>query len=231
MKFAWNVLSVIAVANMLALLMFVGWLKAGDRLDRERMHEVRQAFAKTGAQRKADDAGALAKAEADRKLAAERAKEGTPPVTAAEALDLKIQLSQLDQARVEAIRREITILQDTLRRERQAVEADRATLTKDREEFEHARRVVADTEGNAQFKKTLATYESLKPDKSKAALRQLIELKQVDQAVAYLNAMQERSRTRIIDEFLKDDPKMATDLLERLRTRGMLARGPEGPVK
>ena len=58
-------------------------------------------------------------------------------------------------------------------------------------------------------------------------LQELLDLKQVDQVVSYLNAMQERTRTKIIDEFIKSDPKMATDLLERIRTRGMLARGPE----
>jgi hypothetical protein len=228
MNSAWTVVAVIAVANMLGLLAFVGWLKMGGRLDRERLHEVRQVLSKTVAQRKADEAAALAQSEADKKLAAEKAKEGTPPVTAAEALDLKIQLSELDQARLEAIRREIGILQDTLRRERLALEADRGALKKERDDFEHARQVVKDTEGDAQFKKTLGTYEALKPDKAKSALRQLIDLKQTDQAVAYLNAMQERTRTRIIDEFLKDDPKLATELLERLRTRGVLARGPEG---
>ena len=44
---------------------------------------------------------------------------------------------------------------------------------------------------------------------------------------AYLNAMQERTRTKVLDEFIKSDPKVATDLLERLRTRGIAARAPE----
>ncbi|MEX2219891.1 MAG: hypothetical protein WD749_14155 [Phycisphaerales bacterium] len=226
MRFLWNILAVMAVANLLALVGLLGWLKASGRLDGERLREVRLAFAKTTEERKAEEVAAGAKAEEDQKLAAEQAKVGTPPVTAAEALDLKIQLSQLDLARLEAIRREVGILQDTLRRERQAVEAERAALKNERDEFERARKEVAETEGSVQFKKTLATYEALKPDRAKMALEQLIQAKQVDQAVAYLNAMQERSRSRIIDEFLKGDPKLATDLLERLRVRGM-ARVPE----
>jgi hypothetical protein len=229
MKFLWNALAVLAVANFLGLAAFVGWLKMSDRLDRERLHEIRTVLTQTVAQRKADAESLVAKAEQDKATAAEQAKIGTPPVTASETLDLKIQLSQFDQARLEAMRRDVSLLQDTLRRERQALEADRTTLASERAGFEKARQVVAQTEGNAQFKKTLATYESLKPDKSKLALKELIDQKQTDQAVAYLNAMQERARTRVIDEFLKDDPKMAADLLERLRTRGMLARGPEEP--
>jgi hypothetical protein len=229
MKFLWNLLAVVAVSNVLGLLAFVGWLKASDRLDRERLHEVRAVLTKTAAQRTSEAQAAALKAEQDQKSAALQAKAGTLPVTAAESLDLKIQLSQFDQARLEAMRRDVAILQDTLRRERQSLETDRAALAKEREEFERARKIVADTEGSAQFKKTLASYESLKPDKSKLALQQLLEQKQVDQAVSYLDAMQERTRTKIIEEFLKDDPKVATDLLERLRTRGMLARAPESP--
>ena len=80
---------------------------------------------------------------------------------------------------------------------------------------------------NAQFKKALSTLEGLKPDKAKLALQQLLDKKEVDQVVSYLNAMQERNRTRIIDEFIKSDPGTATDLLERLRTRGLIARAVE----
>jgi hypothetical protein len=59
------------------------------------------------------------------------------------------------------------------------------------------------------------------------AFAQLIQQGEIDQVVAYLNAMQERTRTRIIDEFLTDQPGVATDLLERLRMRGIAAR-PQG---
>jgi hypothetical protein len=157
-----------------------------------------------------------------------RAKVGTAPVAAAEALDLKLQLSEFDQARLEAMKREVSILRDTLKRERAALDTDRAALHKERADFEQARRAVMNTDGTAQFKKALATYEGLKPDKAKLALKQLIDARQVDQVVAYLNAMQERARTRIVDEFLKDDPKVAADLLERLRMRGLTQRSPEG---
>lgn len=228
MKHIWNALAVIAVANLLALLGVAGWLKATGRLDSERVREVRALFTRTTTQRKAEADAAAAKAEQDKKDAELKAKVGTPPVTASEALDLKLQLSEVDQARLDAMKREIGILKDTLKRERDALLADRQALDKERADFQKARESVQQTEGNVQFKKALATYEGLKPDKAKLALKQLIDAKQTDQVVAYLNAMQERSRTRIFDEFLKDDPKVAADLLERLRTRGLTQRAPEG---
>ncbi|MFN0131487.1 MAG: hypothetical protein ACKVW3_02985 [Phycisphaerales bacterium] len=221
MKSIWTMLSVLAVANLLALLALVGWLKASDRLDATRMREVRQLFTETVAQRSAREKEEAAKVEAEKKAAELKAKEGTPPVTAAEKLDIKIHQSEADQARIDAARREIRLLQETLRREKLAVESEWAKLKQEQADFDRARKIVAETEGSAQFKKTLATIEGLKPDKAYTALQQLIDAKNVDQVVSYLNAMQERTRTKVVDEFLKTDPKVAADLLERLRTRGM----------
>ncbi len=46
-------------------------------------------------------------------------------------------------------------------------------------------------------------------------------------ALDYLNAMQPRARTKVITEFAKDDPKLAGELLERLRTYGQVPVGTE----
>jgi hypothetical protein len=46
----------------------------------------------------------------------------------------------------------------------------------------------------------------------------------MDSAVEYLNAMEERSRTKVMSEFAKDDPRLAAELLESLRRRGQFAR-------
>jgi hypothetical protein len=225
MRLLWMVLSVLAVANLLALLGFVGWLKASDRLDAARVVEVRRLFTETVAQREQRQEREQLAAEAEAQAALERERVKIPPVTAAGTLELKLQHSQADQARLEGIRREVQILQETLQRERVALDAGWSQLKREREDFERARRSVAETEGNAQFKKTLATYENLRPESAKVAIRQLIDDGSLEQAVAYLNAMQERTRTKLIDEIIKDDPKLATELLERLRTRGLSAAG------
>lgn len=229
MKAIWTILSVLAVANLLALGALVGWLRTSDRLDVTRVREVRKLLSETVSARKAREDEAAARATADEKAAAEKAKEGQPPVGAADALSLKLAQGKADQERLDSLKREVQILRDTLQRDRVQLDAEKATLKKEREDFERARKVVAETEGNAQFKKALATLEGLKPDKAKTTLQNLIDQKQVDQVVAYLNAMQERTRMKVLDEFVKSDPKVATDLLERLRTRGLSARAPESP--
>jgi len=227
MRTIWTVLSVMAVANLLALGAFVGWLRASDRLDLARVREVRQLVSETLTRKKSREDEVKAKLEAEQKAAAEKARQEQPPLSAADALALKLEIGKADQERVESLKREVQILRETLQRERSQLEADQTGLRKEREEFERARKAVAETEGNAQFKKALGTLEGLKPDQAKTALQQLIDQKQVEQVVAYLNAMQERTRTKVLDEFIKADPKVATDLLERLRTRGLAAREPE----
>lgn len=230
MKTIWTVLSVIAVANLMALLAFVGWLGATNRLDAGRVRDVRTMLARTIRDEHAAAEAVKAKEEAERKEAEEKAKAALPPVAASDTLELKLEQSKADQERMEAMKRDVRLLQDTLKRERMQLDEEWKALKKAQADFQLARETVAKTEGNAQFKKTLATYEGLKPDKAKTALQQLIDQKQVDQVVAYLNAMQERTRTKVIDEFIKSDPKVATDLLERLRVRGQIARGPEVPA-
>lgn len=227
MKSLWTMLSVLAVANLLALGAFVGWLKATDRISAERLTAVRGLFVETVAQQKAKAEEEAAKAAADQKAAAEKAKEGQTPLAASDVLNIKLEQGKADMERVESLKREVQILRETLQRERGQLDADRLALKKEKDEFERARKIVADTEGNAQFRKALATLEGLKSDKAKTALQQLIDGQQIEQVVAYLNSMQERTRTKIVDEFLKADPKVATDLLERLRTRGMQARASE----
>jgi hypothetical protein len=228
MKTLWTALSVLAVANLFALLGVGGWLAASQRLDVPRLREVRRLLSETAPERHEREERERTKREEADKAAAEAASARVLPVAAEGVLQLKLEESQADQARLEAARREVQIMQETLRRERRALDADREALAKERGDFEAARKQVVDSEGNAQFKKALSTLEGLKPDKAKAALQELIAASHTEQAVAYLNAMQERTRTKIIDEFIKDDPKVATDLLERIRTRGVLPAGPEG---
>jgi len=225
MKTIWSVLSVAAVANLLALVGIVLYLNSTGRLDAERMREMRVLLSETTAQRAAKAALAKEQAERDAKIGLEQAKVGTPPVTGADALLLKQEQSQIDMARLEMMRRDVEMLRDTLRRERTALDDQKVAFEKERKDFQQAREVVIKTESDEQFRKALATIEGLKADKAKATLQTMIDQQQVDQVVSYLDAMQERTRTKVMDEFVKADPKVAADLLERLRTRGVSVAG------
>lgn len=228
MSTLWRIVSVIAVANLLALLGLAGWLAASDRLDLARLRAVRQVLAPTRAADRAKEEEAKRQAEEAARAQAEKAKVGTPPVTAAERLAIKIEQSEADHQRLERARKEIEDLRRTLMLERDRLDADIAAFAAQRAAFDAERRRIREQEGDAQFQKTLATLEQLKPDKAKAALQELLDAGQMDQVVAYLDGMQDRTRTKVIDEFLKADPKVAAALLERVRTRGVEPRAVAG---
>lgn len=224
MKSVWNVVSVVAVANLLALLGLVAWLGASDRLDADRLRAIRRALAPTISHERVEAEAAAARAAQEAAAAAVLAKVGSPPVNAAERLNLKLEQSDVDRQKLARFQKEIDDLRRALLLERAQFERDRAAFEATRAAFDDERRRIAEIEGDAQFQKTLTTLEQLKPDKAKLALQQLLDAGGEDQVVAYLNGMQDRVRTKVIDEFLASDAKVAAGLLERIRTRGVEPR-------
>lgn len=221
MKTLWLVISAVALANLLATAGFIAWLGTSDRLDRGRVTRIRSMLAETVTAETARTAEDAARAAEEAKSAEARAKEATLPVTSAELLQAKIERSQVDDERLDRMRKEAQNLQTLLANERAKLDEERKAFLAEKAAFEDMRKKIAETESNAQFKKALTTYEGLKPDQAKSGLAELLKRSETEQVVAYLNAMQDRTRTKVITEFLKDDPKTAADLLERLRTRGM----------
>ncbi len=221
MKSFWSVLSVVAVANLLALLALVGWLAASDRLNLDRMRAIRAALAPTITFERAKQREEQKAAGEEAVLAIKRAKMGAPPVTAAERLNLRLEQSAMDRQRSDRVRKEIEDLRRALLLERERLDRDIETFRTEKAAFDAERARVAGGVGEEQFQKTLTTLEGLKPAKAKVALREVLDAGGIEQVVSYLDGMQDRTRTRVIDEFIKDDAKLAADLLERLRSRGV----------
>lgn len=226
MKSIWTILSVVALANVLALAGLVLWLKQSDRLDADRMREVRQLFSETIAARKARQA---AEAEAQLQAQAQRAEQEKferTPATAEKRMTGEIVAADTAEERLDRSRREIEDLKAGLIRQQDALERSRKELAAERAAFESMREEVKKTEGSAQFKRTIGVLEGLKPDAAFSLLRTILDEQPEqgrEQVVAYLNAMQERQRNKVFAEIVQADPVLAADLLERLRTRGTIA--------
>jgi DNA repair exonuclease SbcCD ATPase subunit len=233
MKTIWTLITTIALANMLALVGIVGWLRTSQRLDGERLRQVRELFTETVEARDTRAAEA-AKAKEDQAKAEEasaRAKE--PPVTAAQKLQWRLEEAEADKARAERLRQEAAQLQATIARQIKDLELARASLQAERTAYEELREKHRQLDGSAQFKKSLATLEGLAPAQVKAILEQMLKAGQAEdseQAISFLNGMQERTRVKVIDEFAKQDPALASDLLARLRTRGLVAQAASPPT-
>jgi len=229
MRTIWILISTLAVANLLALIGFAGWLGATDRLSPERFRAVREIFAPTIAESRTLEGVRVLEAQAAADRAADEARVGTAPLTAEQRLLLagaQIDVTTQQQQRVQ---RETADLIATLLQERAELERQRAEFQAQVEEFNARREAIVAQEGSDQFLKTVSLYNSLKPAQSHSMMRALIDQGAVDQVVAYLNALQSRTAAKIIAEFQKESPTLAADLLERLRQRGTEFAGAQPP--
>ncbi len=207
---------IIAFANLVGLVGFVGWLAASGRLNTARVQEIRSMLAITVAQEAADEEAAIAGDEA--------AIEVTPQPTdlLSASMQIEDQNEGLEQRRASLDRREDELddLMRSIERGRRTLDQIRAEIDA-REAAERAHRdEIARVEGAAQFRTALETLESIKPEPAKNMLQALIDDGKMVEVVAYLNAMQTRGRAKILTVFEQEDPVLASDLLERLRTRG-----------
>jgi hypothetical protein len=243
MKTLWNAVIAIAIANLLAIGAFVGWLFTSDRLDLDRVRQIRMVLSVTISDQKAADAATASKVEAETKVAEEAVKAAKPPLTAAEKLAARVEATDLDRERASRLRREVESLQQRLAAEADKLSDERARLDADKKEFAAAIASANAKVGDEQFQKSLGILAGLKPAAAKSMLMQMISGEVPAQpgavaapdgkqdarlatAVKYLDAMDERPRSKIMAEMAKDDPALATQLLEKLRTRGQVARSP-----
>ncbi len=220
MKRIWTMLSVLAVANVLALGGFVGWLVQSDRLNKERVQRVREMLALTiSAEKAAMDAETL-KQEAAKTEAAAAEKLAQPPVPASQVIAASIQQQDADVQTTLRKQRELEDLRSSLLRLQSNLEDREKALAQRETNFEDTKKRYARIEGAEQFKTALTTLEGQKAKDARSVLQALLSIGQTEQVVAYLARMDESKRSKVMAEFVKDSPTVAADLLERLRTRG-----------
>jgi flagellar motility protein MotE (MotC chaperone) len=226
MKSLWIVLSTLAIANLIALGAFAGWLKASDRLSAARMEKVREIFKQTVAAELSQQEAVVAEAAAKVKQAEEDAKAALPPVTADQRLAIIREYQERTRQEKQRVQRETENLIDTLTAKQAQFDSEQAAFRAEKEAFEKQRAEIAALEGDAQFQKSLKIYQSLKPEEAASMLAELMTLGKTTEVIAYLNAMKSSAATKIVAEFQKTDPKLAADLLERLRLHGLAVADP-----
>lgn len=240
MRTIWSITSALAVGHLLAIAGFCGWLVATERLDIERVREIRAMVQETIPQQQAREeaereaAEAAAEAEAAARAAAEDAG---IPLMADGVVRAKLEASEMDVQRLNRMRQQVADLEEAVRIQRETLEAERAAFAQEKADYEAERQRITQVEGTEQFQTALRVYEGLRPDAAQNMLQALMAGageaqgspdRGEDLVVAYLNAMQERQRNKIMAEFEAEDPALAAALLERLRTRGLPPGGGGG---
>ncbi len=220
----WTLITVLAIANLLALLGLVGWLVGSGRLDADRFNDIRETLGETIV----DQETRVASLERERTMeeaAAEAERRALiPPLTAADRLRNVNESEEVTRQRRERLTRDVRDLQRTLDRERETLDDRVAAFNQERDEFEMMRNRIRAIEGEEQFLKAVGHLQAQKPAKARDILQALMDAGEMDQAVAYLNAMSARQAAKVIGAF--EEPAVAADLLERLRTRGTENRAP-----
>ncbi|TVQ78175.1 MAG: hypothetical protein EA380_06395 [Phycisphaeraceae bacterium] len=221
MRSVWLVISSLALANMLALVMFFGWLAGTERLSSDRIETVRSIFVETVSE--TEERLRKEEREAERLAGeeAEQAKVGTPPITAEQRMLIIDEHADLVNHRIRRTQRETEDLIRLLDRQLRELNAEQAAFEAERDQWLAQREAIREMEGSEQFRKALTIYETLRPDAAANLLQQLIDGGDIDQAVMYLSRMKSRTASRIIGVIEGRDARLAADLLERLRALGI----------
>jgi hypothetical protein len=262
MKALMNGLIVIAIANLIAIAAFIGWLATNDRLDMDRVRKLRQMVSQTITDEKAKAAADAAAVAVAKSTAEQAAKAAQVPLTASEQLSARLEATELDKERLARLKREVENLQRRLAEQNTLVAQGRAALESDRKKFQQMTVDELEKTKSEQFQKALGVLSSLKPAAAKTMLTRMLEgaaddfsqpaaspatpataangspasppaatPERVQRVVLYLDAMEERVRTKVMTEFAKDDPVMASRLLNELRDKGKLAAPAAPPAR
>ena len=211
----------ILILNLLAMLAGIGWLFSSGRISKDRVVELTTLFGEPVAAEQA-----RIKTEEQAAAAEEAAKPKPLPDSALNSDErnlVRVEMTQVDRARLERMKREVENLQAILRQERTDLARERSDLEEERADFEAMRDRLAELEGGKQFKKALSTLTGMKSKDAKTVLSTLLsENGKYEEVVSYLSAMDEQGRTSILTEFVKaGENQLAADLLESVRLRGL----------
>lgn len=223
MKGLWTGLSVVAIANLLALLGLVGFLVSEGRLDAGRLREVRallmdETIAEEAARVEREGREAAA---AERENRFDRVPEGAP-VDAGTALELT---RLRDSARLEQeqrLRREAQTIRAGVDERLAVLNRERAKFEEERAAFEKRREQIRQTEGTAQFQKSLATVDGLGAEPATTLINAMLDSGERLRAVMLLNALEDRKRSAIFNQMIDNNQAaLAADLLRELETLGI----------
>ena len=223
MKTLYHVIMVVAFINLLAMITFAGWLYGTDRVDGDRLWEVKEKFAETIAEQKTREDEESTKAEAVR-LEAERMARlsGVGGVAStSDQLEVEQERNEILLRQLERTRREIQSLQDNLLLSRQRMERRSEELVEQSRQLEARLNEIEARFNDDGFKRTVVMFETLPSKQVKQMFLDLMENGKTDQVVAYLQAMQSRKAAGVLKEFKNPvEIQRAVELTEKLRQQG-----------
>lgn len=226
---AWLILSTMSIANLMLLLIGAGWLHTTGRLSPDRLQETKSLYELTvdEALRLEQERAAKTQKTLDELVA--MGFEDSIPLDSEAATDL---VQRFNYIRTENFAQEVAnieVLRSALDTDLRRLANAREEFNAERDQFERRQQAIADREGSEQFQKAVKLYGITKAESAKEMMSALIDQGETDQVVAYLDALKPDVTSKILDKFLEDDPALAADLLERIRSYGIESTIAEEP--
>jgi hypothetical protein len=217
-----RIVKIIALANLLAVAGFIGWLFASGRVDGARLTAIRDIFRSTIAEEASVLAAADAEAEEAARVAAEQRKLLETPMARTEQI---VSAERFEERAALAVRNlkdeQQRLFSDLSGRERSVTEREEALTTR-QAEWENSIADEKERQTREQFRKAVRLLEAAPAKQSKDWILELVRTGREDQAVAYLDAMNPAKSAGLLKAFKGEgEAKVATDLLERLRQLGL----------
>ncbi len=217
-----KLLLVLAIAHLLAVLGFLGWLVGTGRIDSDRLSRLRAMFLQPIAQEVAARGQAQADEDARKEGLDREFQLGQIPLTSEE----RSGSSARNEERLQILMRE---KMEQLRVRKLAVDSEITKLAQEITAFENRKSgweesIAAEKqrETDEQFRKAVRLIESMPPKQARLWILELVKTGKTETAVAYLDAMSAGKSANLLKSFKGDDEtKVATELLERLRMLGL----------
>jgi hypothetical protein len=221
MKTLWSIVTVMAVANLLALGGFVGWLGGTGRIDESRLRELRELFAPTVA----DAAAARAAAELEAGQEADQARRQerltNPPLTASAILASREIAADAAAQEVLRVRQEVRERQAELQLEAERLSEERAAFIAERDAWQSRRDAERQRVAGEQFTQLVALFSTLKPREARDLILEMEARGERADVVRLLDALEVRAAAKIVSELrTPEQRRLASELLARLRDLG-----------
>ncbi len=222
MRSAWNTLSFLAVVNLFALGLFVTWLWGSQRLDGQRLAALRELFAQTIPQEREAAAEDARAEEAHRRWQAQQGGPANPALSSADSMRVSGEMEEQANRISTRLSDEAAILLEQLDLRETELDRREAELAARESAWERAIRDEQYRRTDEQFAQAVGQLERLKPKQAKAIIVRLVNDGKREEALAYLDAMNERVAAKILGQFNTDQERqLATEVLEGLRTLGL----------
>ncbi|MCP4497323.1 MAG: hypothetical protein GY825_11150 [Phycisphaeraceae bacterium] len=231
MRTLWNMIAFLAVVNLLAIGLAIGWLGWTERLDQDRLDEVRELFRIPTAEaaRLVSERAALDAQAAEEAIELERW--GQMPFSTEGAIDAQEQYRELERLGQARLQRQA----ETLKREidQQALQFDRLRAARSAAlDAREARIATMEARSrDAEFVRLVGDVTASAIDAAIAGAEDFLSRDETLLVVDLLAAVEEERRQEILEGFIeRGKTAMAGELLLQLRDRTAIdAVDPENP--